>query len=91
MIAPHNNEKADRRHAKGIVPVTELGLREKGRIVYLQAKDRKEMQKLMSIGILPGMAVVLQQKFPSYVIALGQSQFAVDKGLASAIFVEKTK
>jgi len=48
-----------------IAPLIDMGIREKGRVVYLQTKGRKEMQKLMSIGILPGMGIVVLQKFPS--------------------------
>lgn len=91
MIVKQDNQDDARRHTQGIFSLTELGLKEKGRIVYLQTKDRKEMQKLMSIGILPGMVVVVPQKFPSYVITLGHSQFAIDKQLAAAIYVEKIK
>jgi DtxR family Mn-dependent transcriptional regulator len=74
-----------------IAPVSDLDLKDKGRVAYLQAQDRSQMQKLISIGILPGMPVQLVQKFPSYVISLGQSEFAVDKQLAAAIYVRLSK
>jgi len=85
------SERKEKRTVKFIASLTELEAKEKGRIAYLQAKDNSQMQKLMSIGVLPGMAVSLLQKFPSYVISLGQSQFAIDKELASTIYVRLTK
>lgn len=85
------SEKKDKRLLKVISSLTELEVKDRGLIAYLQAKDKSQMQKLISIGVLPGMSINLQQKFPSYVIALGQSQFAIDKELASAIFVRLTK
>jgi Fe2+ transport system protein FeoA len=91
MTPRHNNEDVKRLHEKAVIPLTALSIREKGRIVYLQTKGRKEMQKLMSIGMLPGMGIVVSQKFPSYVVTLGQSQFAIDKELAAAVFVQKVK
>jgi Fe2+ transport system protein FeoA len=74
---------------KNIFPLSELAAGEKGRVVYLQTKEKLQIQKLMSIGILPGIVLSVMQRFPAYVIGLGQSQFAIDKKLASAVFVEK--
>ena len=69
------------------MPLTAFTVDHKGEVAYLQTKDSAQMRKLMSIGIVPGMPIRLEQKFPSYVIVLGQAYFAVDKELASAIFV----
>ena len=74
-----------------IISLVELKIKKKGRVAYLRAKDRHQMQKLIAIGVLPGTAIVLLQKFPSYVFELGHSQFAVDKELAQAIFVRVSK
>jgi len=68
-----------------------LQVKDRGHISYLQARDRNQMQKLINIGVMPGISIVLLQKFPSYVFQIGQSQFAVDKELASSIFVRLTK
>lgn len=76
---------------KFVARLSELETKDKGEIAYLQAKDNSQMQKLMSIGVLPGMSISLLQKFPSYVLQLGQSQFAVDKELASSIYVRLRK
>jgi len=79
--------KKDKRLFKVISSLTELDLKDKGKVAYLQAKDKSQLQKLISVGVLPGISISLEQKFPSYVISLGQSQFAIDKELASAIYV----
>ena len=76
---------------KFVSSLSELEVKDKGEVAYLHAKDNSQMQKLMSIGVLPGMSVNLLQKFPSYVLQLGQSQFAVDKELASSIYVRLIK
>lgn len=85
------SQKHDKAIARFIAPVSDLKVKDKGRVVYLQAQDHSRMQKLISIGILPGMPVELIQKFPSYVISLGAAEFAIDKQLASAIYVRLTK
>ncbi len=74
----------------GVVALTELKAGEAGEIAYLAANDSKKMQKLMSMGVLPGNQFELRQAYPSYVFRIGHSEFAVDSGLAREIFVRKS-
>ena len=75
---------------KVISSLSNLKANQKGKVAYIQTKDPKKLQKLMAMGILPGISIILIQKFPSYVFQIGQSQFAVDKDLSDAIFVKIT-
>lgn len=84
-------EKKNKKLFKIVAPLAELEAKDKGQIAYLQAKDTSQMQKLISIGALPGISVTLLQNFPSYVFQIGQSQFAIDEELASSIYVRLTK
>lgn len=84
-------EKKDKRLLKIVAPLAELEVKDKGQVAYLEVKDKNQMQKLISIGTIPGVSIMLLQKFPSYVFQLGHSQFAIDRGLASAIYVRLTK
>ncbi|MHB9070214.1 MAG: metal-dependent transcriptional regulator [Sedimentisphaerales bacterium] len=68
-----------------------LAVNQKAKVAYIHTRDRKKLEKIMAMGVLPGMAITLIQKFPSYVFQIGQSQFAVDKDLAEFIFVRITK
>lgn len=72
---------------KLLTPLTELELNKKVKIAYLQTKDRDTLQKIIAMGALPNSEVILIQKFPSYVFKIGRSQFAVDKELASCVYV----
>jgi DtxR family Mn-dependent transcriptional regulator len=79
-----------RQHGEpGIVALTELKSGESGEIAYLAASDDKKMQKLMSMGVLPGSQLHLAQKFPSYIFKVGNSQFAVDDTLAREIHIRR--
>jgi len=80
-------EKKSKKLLKIIAPLVELEVKDKGQIAYLQTKDTNQMQRLISIGAMPGTPIILIQKFPSYVFGIGQSQFAIDKELACAIYV----
>lgn len=84
-------EKDKKKFPRFISPLSELKINDKGEIAYLHAKDNSQMQKLMSIGVIPGLPVCLLQRFPSYVLRLGLSQFAIDEELASSIYVRLTK
>jgi len=59
----------------------------KGRVAYLHTRDNKKLQKLMTMGILPGVTIEVMQTFPSYVFRLGHTQIAVDKEMATDIFM----
>jgi DtxR family Mn-dependent transcriptional regulator len=47
------------------------------------------MQKLMSMGVLPGNRLLLARRFPSFIFRVGNSEFAVDEELAREIFVRR--
>jgi DtxR family Mn-dependent transcriptional regulator len=64
---------------------------EAGVISYIHTKDKKELQKIMALGALPGNNIKLIQSYPSYVFQIGHSQFAVDKELAKKIFIRPRK
>lgn len=79
------------RMSKSVVALASLEPGGRGHIAYLQTKNKEQMQKLLSIGAIPGIHIILVQKFPSYVFKIGHSQFAVDKELAQSIFVRISK
>jgi DtxR family Mn-dependent transcriptional regulator len=70
-----------------VVALSQLEPDQKGRIAYINAKGRRRLQKLMAMGITPGMQLQVIQKFPSHVFQIGQTQIAVDEEIANEIFV----
>ena len=58
-----------------------------GQVAYLATRENREVQKLMAMGILPGVTIELIRCFPSYVFQVGYSQFTVDRALAEQIYV----
>ncbi|TYO99499.1 DtxR family Mn-dependent transcriptional regulator [Geothermobacter ehrlichii] len=83
-------EQARREGTPGVVALTELKAGERGEIAYLSTDNEKKMQKLMSMGVLPGNEILLSRTFPSYVFKVGYSEFAVDDELAREIFVRRS-
>jgi len=72
---------------KDVGPLSDGPVGAEGAVVYLKTNDRRDVQKLMALGILPGVHVRLIRRFPSYVFQLGFSQFTVDRELAEKIHV----
>ena len=72
---------------KLIMPLSELEVGKKAKVSYLQIQDRNALQRIIATGALPKTDIVLIQKFPSYLFRIGKSQFAIDKELASSIYV----
>ncbi|MFH1753769.1 MAG: metal-dependent transcriptional regulator, partial [Candidatus Omnitrophota bacterium] len=70
---------------KLIIRLDELDVNVKSKVAYLQIMDNAAIQKIMAIGALPNTDIKVIQKFPSYVLKIGKSQFAVDKELASQV------
>jgi DtxR family Mn-dependent transcriptional regulator len=76
---------------KIVSPLSELKPNQRGRIAYLHAKGRRRLQKLMALGVTPGMSVTMIQTFPTHVFQVGHTQLAVDKDIANEIYVLQTK
>ena len=72
-----------------VVSMSDLRQGEEGVIAYVQTGDSDKLKKLMAMGILPGEPVTLERRFPSFVFSVGRSRFAVDEGMAEAIFVRR--
>jgi len=76
-----------RETGKLVASLVDLEVGEGGRVAYLHAGEGSRLRELMSIGLLPGAPVTLLRKSPAYVVALGESEFALDEEMAKAIYV----
>ncbi len=76
--------------ARIVVTLAQMEPNQEGRIAYVHTKGRKRLQKLMAMGISPGMPIHVIQRFPSHVFQIGQTQIAVDEEIANEIFVLQT-
>jgi len=70
-----------------VLPLCELSPGDRGRVAYLRTGDSQRLQKLLSLGILPGAEVEMLQQFPSFVFRIGHSQMAVDREMAEGIHI----
>ncbi|MBI5681759.1 MAG: FeoA domain-containing protein [Deltaproteobacteria bacterium] len=70
-------------------PLKELGIGESGRIVFITPASHSRLDKLGSLGIVPGSIIKLHQKKPSFVIEIGETMLALDSEIAKEIYVKK--
>jgi len=70
-----------------IAPLHDMKTGQEGRISYIQMDNSQHLQKLMVMGVLPGVHVKLMSSFPSFVFQAGYSQFAVDEEIAKDIYI----
>ncbi|MDP2766327.1 MAG: metal-dependent transcriptional regulator, partial [Candidatus Methanoperedens sp.] len=73
-----------------VVPLTKLKPGETGRIVYVLTREHPQLHKLMSLGIVPGVLILVHQIFPSFVIQVAETQLALEKDIANEIYVKRS-
>ena len=72
-----------------IVSLARLKDGEEATIAYLANPGEDDLQKFLAMGIHPGDTVILLRRSPSFVFRSGNSQFAIDRELASQVFVRR--
>ena len=70
-----------------VSPLSQLAEGQTGKVAYIFAQKLDQLQKLTAMGILPGASISVSQTFPAYLFQIGQTQFAVDREIADAIYV----
>jgi DtxR family Mn-dependent transcriptional regulator len=72
-----------------VIPLEELGLGENGRIVFIAPRSHQRLDRLSTLGIVPGSILRMHQKNPSYVLQIGETTLALDSEVVRDIYVKK--
>ncbi|MGJ5672469.1 MAG: FeoA family protein [Nostochopsis sp.] len=64
-----------------------LKIGEQGIILFCNTQDEKILKQVISLGLAPGICFTLEQHFPNLVIKVDQQELAVNKEIASKIYV----
>lgn len=72
-----------------VMPLRELEPGEEGRITFIAPKEHARIDKLSSLGVVPGSTVKLHQKQPTFVLRIGETDLAIDEDIAKEIYVRK--
>ena len=92
FLIPQRSQKeetaADPVQSEEALSLAAFRVKSKARIDHLDMRDRRKLEEIIAMGILPGREIELIQKFPSLVFQMGFSQFSIDRELASCIYVK---
>jgi DtxR family Mn-dependent transcriptional regulator len=72
-----------------VTRLSDAGLGDNVRIVFITPKSKKRLEKLSSLGIVPGSRIRLLQRTPSYVLQIGETTIAVDREITDEIYVKR--
>ncbi len=81
--------KSQREVESAITTLAQLKVGEGATVTYLTMKDRSRLQKLASLGLMPGVRVKVLQKFPSLLVQVEETQIAMENKVAGNIYVKK--
>lgn len=68
-------------------PLSLLKLKEQGVVTRLKNSNSKVLNKLMAMGINPGVKITLEQNFPSFIVKFDLTRLAIDRETANSICV----
>ena len=74
-----------------VMKLKELDVGSKGRIVFIVPSENSRLERLASMGILPGSVIKLKQKRPSFVLEIDETTLAIDNLIAEEIYVKEKK
>lgn len=70
-----------------VMPLINMEPGKTGKIVLITPERRQRYDKLSTFGLTPGSVVKLIQRYPSYVVRIGETELALDTDIASEIYV----
>ena len=70
------------------MPMKDLEPGNRARITFISPRDHGRMDRLSTLGIVPGTEIVLHQKKPAFVIRAGETELALDIDIAAEIYVK---
>ena len=72
-----------------VTRLTEFGVGQKAKIVFITPSEMARLGRLSSIGLVPGAVIRLIQRKPSVVLQIDETTVAIDPELAKEMFVKR--
>lgn len=82
-------KKTERSLKPLVIPLKELNIGEKAKVIFLTSKYHARLDHLTIMGLVPGSVVKLHQKYPSIVVEIGETTLALDSNIANEIFIKR--
>ena len=68
-------------------PLSALSVQESGVVVAVRAAAEGRTDRLLALGVTPGARITMLQRFPGFVFLCDQTELAVERDVADAIFI----
>lgn len=72
-----------------VMQLKDLQVNARGRIVFIKPSDNSRIERLASMGIVPGSILKLKKKRPSFVFEIDETTLAVDASIVEEIYVKQ--
>ncbi len=72
-----------------VIQLKDLEVGTRGRIVFITPSEDGRLERLASLGILPGSILKLKQKKPAFVLKIDETTLAIDLAIAEGIYVRQ--
>ena len=72
-----------------VMQLKELEVGARGKIVFIIPSDNSRIERLVSMGVVPGSVLKLKKKRPSYVFEIDETTLAVDASIVEEIYVKQ--
>ncbi len=72
-------------------PLDKLKVGETGRIIFIVSRQHTRLDKLSTLGIVPGTVLRVHQKRPAFVLQLDETTLALDPEIVKEIYVKKVE
>ena len=71
----------------GVIALSDLGAGKWGEVVSIDTDRKTRTERLSAMGLTPGSRLIVKQKFPSIIIAVGETEIALDRAITQDIQV----
>lgn len=72
-----------------INPLSDADIGSHCRIVFIAAGSHARLDRLASLGIVPGSTIRVHQKRPAFVVQIGETTLALDPDIAKEVYVKR--
>lgn len=72
-----------------VVPLTNLEIGKRAKIAFIAPRYHARLDRLSSLGVLPGNIIKLHQRKPSFVVEVDETTIALEHDIAQEIFVRE--
>lgn len=72
---------------RAVMPLADVPTGGQGRVAYVRPQHHDRLHLLLSMGIAPGAHISVHQRTPVMVVAVEQSEFAMDREVAEDVYV----